>query len=585
MPDGTLPWVDLGVGTYISETPSDRYPIYTRGNAGEVWPEVAYPLTISLSRTAGDEPISEAVLATGLMTRDEVGVGTTAFGGCYGGYMYINLSMNRVLAVRTPGVTVDENDATYLGSAGVAPPYVERKGDKSLRASFAALRYGWRMLNRSELPWLDHDLELVRAWERRVPELLEATDEELVAVARDIIGPTMDLFSRHLEVTGQAGGSVQALAGLCEDRLGDRSLALTMLGGIGDVDSAAPSFALWELGRIAAGNPAVSAHFDHGLDGLDGRLRSDPEATDFVEAFEEFQGRFGSRGPNEWESACEVWGTDPRMPLAFVDRMRQADAGHDPSIRAGRLAEERAQAIADARGQLNRVQRWLFDKILRSATLYSQSRERSKTTIVRLIHVARLLTRELGRRCAERVDGGDMLDIWFMTADELEQYVADPARFADVVVDRRAAREELARRVPPFVFEGTMPDPSTWPLRDAVDQLEPFGVGTEVSGLAGCAGVAEGRARVVTDPSDPGDLGPGDVLVAPLTDPAWTPLFVPVEAVVVDVGGQMSHAVIVSRELGRPCVVAATDASRRIPDGSRIRVDGTSGTVTILELP
>ena len=90
---------------------------------------------------------------------------------------------------------------------------------------------------------------------------------------------------------------------------------------------------------------------------------------------------------------------------------------------------------------------------------------------------------------------------------------------------------------------------------------------------------------MITDPSDPGDLGPGDVLVAPLTDPAWTPLFVPVEAVVVDVGGQMSHAVIVSRELGRPCVVAATDASRRIPDGARIRVDGTSGTVTILELP
>ena len=585
MSDGTLPWVDLGVGTYISETPNDRYPIYTRGNAGEVWPEVAYPLTISLTRTVGDEPISEAVLATGLMTRDEVGAGTTAFGGCYGGYMYINLSMNRVLAVRTPGVTVDENDATYLGSAGVAPPYVPRKGDKSLRASLAALRYGWRMLNRTELPWLDHDLELVRAWERRVPELTEAPDSELLAAARDIIGPTMDLFSRHLEVTGQAGGSVQALAGFCEDRLGDRSLALTMLGGIGDVDSAAPSFALWDLGRMAADTPAVAAQFDHGLDGLGDRLREDPGAADFAAAFDDFQVRFGSRGPNEWETACEVWATDPTMPLGFVDRMRRADADHDPSILTARLGEEREQAIADARGQLNRVQRWLFDKMLRSATLYSQSRERSKTTIVRLIHVARLLTRELGRRCAERVDGGDMKDIWFTTAEELDSYVADPAAFVDVVAERRAARDELSRRVPPFVFEGTMPDPSTWPLRDEVEALEPLAVGAALTGLAGCAGFAEGRARVVTDPSEPGDLGPGDVLVAPLTDPAWTPLFVPVEAVVVDVGGQMSHAVIVSRELGRPCVVAATDASRSIPDGARIRVDGTTGTVTILEMP
>jgi len=109
--------------------------------------------------------------------------------------------------------------------------------------------------------------------------------------------------------------------------------------------------------------------------------------------------------------------------------------------------------------------------------------------------------------------------------------------------------------------------------------------GDTLKGLAGCPGLAEGIARVVLDPAAPGDLGPGDVLVAPLTDPAWTPLFVPAEAVVVDVGGQMSHAVIVSRELGLPCVVAATDATTRIPDGARIRVDGSAGTVTIVEMP
>jgi pyruvate,water dikinase len=110
-------------------------------------------------------------------------------------------------------------------------------------------------------------------------------------------------------------------------------------------------------------------------------------------------------------------------------------------------------------------------------------------------------------------------------------------------------------------------------------------VGDSLTGLGGCAGVAEGRARIVTDPGDPGDLGPGDVLIAPLTDPAWTPLFVPVEAIVVDVGGQMSHAVIVSRELGRPCVVAATGATTRIPDGALVRVDGGAGTVTVIEDP
>ena len=78
--------------------------------------------------------------------------------------------------------------------------------------------------------------------------------------------------------------------------------------------------------------------------------------------------------------------------------------------------------------------------------------------------------------------------------------------------------------------------------------------------MPGCTGQAEGIARVLLDSNDPGALEPGDILVAPLTDPSWTPLFVPAGAVVVDVGAPLSHAIIVSRELGIPCVVSATDA-------------------------
>ena len=89
---------------------------------------------------------------------------------------------------------------------------------------------------------------------------------------------------------------------------------------------------------------------------------------------------------------------------------------------------------------------------------------------------------------------------------------------------------------------------------------------------------------MILDSNDPTALEPGDILVAPITDPSWTPLFVPAAGVVVDVGAALSHAIIVSRELGIPCVISATDATRRIPDGSRIRVDGSTGAVTVLEL-
>ena len=86
---------------------------------------------------------------------------------------------------------------------------------------------------------------------------------------------------------------------------------------------------------------------------------------------------------------------------------------------------------------------------------------------------------------------------------------------------------------------------------------------------------------MVLRPDAPGALGPGDILIAPITDPAWTPLFLAAAGVVVDVGAQQSHAAIVSRELGIPAVVSATGASVTIPDGTLVTVDGTRGVVTV----
>jgi pyruvate,water dikinase len=84
------------------------------------------------------------------------------------------------------------------------------------------------------------------------------------------------------------------------------------------------------------------------------------------------------------------------------------------------------------------------------------------------------------------------------------------------------------------------------------------------------------------DASDPDALNPGDILVAPITDPSWTPLFLAASGVIVDVGAVMSHSVIISRDLGIPCAVSVTDATRIIPDGALVELDGDTGTVTIL---
>jgi phosphohistidine swiveling domain-containing protein len=121
---------------------------------------------------------------------------------------------------------------------------------------------------------------------------------------------------------------------------------------------------------------------------------------------------------------------------------------------------------------------------------------------------------------------------------------------------------------------------SAWPRRDAGDAMKRVGRWT-LRGIPLCPGVAEGRARVVLDLADPRGLEPDDILIAPLTDPAWTPLFLGAACVVVDVGAQQRHAAIVSRELGIPAVVSVTAAQRNIVDGSWVRVDGDTGDVHV----
>ena len=105
----------------------------------------------------------------------------------------------------------------------------------------------------------------------------------------------------------------------------------------------------------------------------------------------------------------------------------------------------------------------------------------------------------------------------------------------------------------------------------------------EITGMAGSAGKAQGIARVAGSLDDAGRLKPGEILVAQTTAPPWTSLFNIAAAVVTDVGGPLCHCAVVAREYGIPAVVGTVVGTRRIPDGATIAVDGTKGTVRIID--
>lgn len=592
-PQGMGPWKKIGDGEWVGTDASDRFPIYTRGNAGEVYPLVYRPLSFSIAQGAGETAMRRALLRSGFVRPSEVdGIPTsTAVGsGVFGGYAYLNLSIQRLVAARVPGGSATDADESFLG-VGDPPAHAPLDGERNIRASLAGMRYLWKLTGTTEVPELDRDEEDIERYLSSLDDPTTATDDALSgATTDDLIDRFAVWFETHLAVSFAAGALMSLLAQLCDSFFGDATLATRLMSGLGDVDSAAPSHGMWSLGRRIESSETLTSIFDAGVPGVLERLHAaaatDEDVAGFLGEFDSFISEFGSRGPNEWDTAFDTWETDPELALTLIDRMRLTEESHAPATQHERLAGEREALEAELMGRLSRrldaPRRRMLRRVLRSARLYMQARERAKTTIVKAIHGARLRAQELDRRLVER-GGGQRGDLWYLVADELDEYLEDPAAFSAVIAERRALHDRLAERIPPFYFDGEIPPLDEWELRTA--EREQVAVGETITGLPGCAGVARGRARIVTDPGDPRGLEPGDVLVAPLTDPSWTPLFVPADAVVVDVGATMSHAVIVSRELGIPCAISVFDATRRIPDGALIEVDGAAGTVTVLELP
>ena len=576
---------------FTDHPPSERWPHYTRANAGEVLPTPASPFGQSYGF---DNCIMKGwqlgSTQTGFYELNEYRDSPPEMCGFFGGYFYINLSCIRMQAVRNPAITVEQLDLAIFGDQPDSPKYEPHPEDEKPHLQDLADAHMQFVLTASEWPELNEERKLADKERKERPNLGSLSDEELVKRLRDL-QPLIENLSRNQMVSAGSSGIAPGMLAAVGEAIGDPSIPVRLLSSLGEIDSAAPSFAIWDMSRLVRGSQIISEIFDSYSDSLlDELKKSDSEeVARFLEAFNEFVYEYGSRGANEWELSSETWETDPSIALKAIDQVRSQNDDRSPVIASERLGRERENLIEEVRKKLNEMDNdeltGTFEGAITAANMMI-FRERSKTTLVKPLHESRMAIRELGRRYAESGILDSAEQIFMLLDEELETFIENPESFTKSLAKRHEDWKALWDLEPPFfIRDGVVPGLSQWDRKSLEEKASALTVGDVLTGVPGSPGTTQGKARIVLDPSNPPDLSPGDIMVAPITDPAWTPLFLAVEAVIVNVGAQISHAVIVSRELGIPCVVSVNEATTLIPDGSTLEIDGTSGEVKILELP
>ena len=247
-----------------------------------------------------------------------------------------------------------------------------------------------------------------------------------------------------------------------------------------------------------------------------------------------------------------------------------------PYVQQERLVKERNELTEEALASVEQglVGRYLLSPIFRwvlhQTQLHTRERDTMHFELTRLFPLARRVLHELGQRWVKRglIDQPD--DIYFLSLDEMDEVAQHQDSVKDKVLEARQEFDANLRRPCPYIIRG---DEEIFAQAEITDG--------DMEGVAGSPGVVSGPACVIRGPDEFGTLQRGEILVAPLTNPTWTPLFAVASAVVTEVGGILSHGAIVAREYGIPAVMSVPGATQSLSDGQMITVDGNRGVVVI----
>ncbi len=382
------------------------------------------------------------------------------------------------------------------------------------------------------------------------------------------------------------GPGVAALGVLqkaCRTWLADENLTLTYRlfaaqGGIADTQA---GLDLWRLASMLAKSEEIKASVLEGAnwDDLRPRLDQTEHGREFLAAWDRFMAEHGHHCRGEIELFNARWSERPDYVLDLLRGYLRCIDRADPLANQERLAREREQLTTECRRRLrNPVKRAIFDWAIRNSRKVAADRENWKNEFIRQMAAFRRGLLEFGERLRRQGVLQERDDVFFLEISEIEP-AADGSTDFDIgrrIADRRAEYEENRRLSPPPVVVGRYDPQRHRPMEmDATAKT--------LSGTAVSPGVVTGKARVIHHADDHEHVEAGEILVAPFTDPAWTPYFLPAAGVVMDLGGILSHGAIIAREYGIPAVVNVGHASKLIQTGQMLRVDGDRGVVTIME--
>ncbi len=413
--------------------------------------------------------------------------------------------------------------------------------------------------------------------ERRGKPLEELTDAELASSIETMIR-TLARESTMSHIKSEFLGDV--VFQLLRLLVGDRSKKL-LLGLDGDKHLEA-NLELWKLAQNAKPHLANLFAVTAGKD-LPRELSGSAEGREFLAEFGRFLERYGHRAHNELELGEPRWREAPDVLFETIKAYLKAE-GNDPlehfaQQRKARQEIEEGIVKSMSSGLWDwpfRVRRNVFAKTLKFLHTYVPLRETTKFYYLMEVEQIRRYSLELGARLSGEKYRylNNKHDVFHLTSDELQSL---PAR----ELDSKEVRETLLRRKTQYRLERMIPVPSVL-FRDSLEEIgidRPPRVADVLLGTGVSEGSVTGISKVIMNPSEIGTLEAGQILVAPTTDPGWTPLFLIVKGLVMNTGNFLSHGSVLAREYGLPTVVNVAGATEIIGSGRRITVNGTDGKV------